>query len=191
LHGVDTAGVRSGDRVLVLGAGPIGLATVYWATRRGAGDVAVIATSRRRAGLVGALGGSALMERQGDPAATATGALGELPDIVFDCVGKPGTLADAIAAVRRNGTIVVLGACMHPDSFVPIWGLLKEVTVRFALTYGLEDYEVTIRTLESGALEPRAMVTDTISLDELPVTFDGLRSPGPQCKVMVDPWSRQ
>jgi (R,R)-butanediol dehydrogenase / meso-butanediol dehydrogenase / diacetyl reductase len=191
LHGVDTAGIRFGDRVLVLGAGPIGLAAVFWAARSGARSVGVVATSRRRATLVEALGSSAFVVRAGDPAAAAAEALGDRPDIVFDCVGKPGTLADAIAAVRRNGTIVVLGACMHPDSFVPIWALLKEATVRFALTYGLRDYDVTIRALDDGAVEPRAMITDTISLDDLPATFEALRSPGPQCKVMVDPWSRR
>ncbi len=183
LHGVDRAGIRPRDRVLVLGAGPIGLATVFWAARCGARSVAVVATSRRRAGPVEALGGSAFVVREDDPAAAVAEALGGWPDA--------GTLADAIAVVRRNGTVVVLGACMHPDSFVPIWGLLKEVTVRFAVTYGLEDYDVTIRTLDAGAVEPRAMITDTISLDDLPATFESLRSPGPQCKVMVDPWSRR
>src|SRR5262249_51592429 len=57
-HGVDMAGIRPGDRVLVLGAGPIGLATVYWARQRGARSVVVVATSRRRAGLGDAVGGS-------------------------------------------------------------------------------------------------------------------------------------
>jgi (R,R)-butanediol dehydrogenase/meso-butanediol dehydrogenase/diacetyl reductase len=189
LHGVDMAGLQPGDRVLVLGAGPIGLATVFWARRRGARPVVAVATSPRRAGLVDAVGGSGFVTRGDDFPAAAEEALAGAPDVVFDCVGRHGTLADAIAAVRRRGTIVVLGACMHPDSFVPVWALLKEVTVRFALTYGMEDYDLTIRTLASGAVEPRAMVTDTISLDELPTTLEQLRNPGSDCKVMVDPWT--
>ena len=189
LHGVDMAAIQPGDRVLVLGAGPIGLATVFWVRQRGARPVVVVATSPRRAGLVDAVGGSGFITRGDDLPAAAEEALAGAPDVVFDCVGRQGTLADAIAAVRRRGTIVVLGACMHPDSIVPVWALLKEVTVRFALTYGLDDYDRTIRTLDSGAVEPRAMVTDTISLDELPITLEQLRTPTSHCKVMVDPWS--
>jgi (R,R)-butanediol dehydrogenase/meso-butanediol dehydrogenase/diacetyl reductase len=148
----------------------------------------VVATSGRRASLVDAVGGSGFMTRGDDFPAAAVEALGGQPDYVFDCVGRHGTLADAISAVRRHGTVVVLGACMHPDSFVPVWALLKEVTLRFALTYGLADYDRTIRTLAFGALEPRAMVTGTISLDELPATLEQLRGTSSHCKVMVEPW---
>ena len=48
LHGVALAQMTPGARVLIIGAGPIGLGAAYWARRHGAGRVAVTATSNRR-----------------------------------------------------------------------------------------------------------------------------------------------
>ena len=49
LHGVSAARIQPGDRVLVLGAGSVALCAIYWARRRGAGRIAVLARSARRA----------------------------------------------------------------------------------------------------------------------------------------------
>jgi (R,R)-butanediol dehydrogenase/meso-butanediol dehydrogenase/diacetyl reductase len=56
LHGVVLAGMQPGDRVLVIGAGPIGLAATFWARRLGAGRIAVTASSARRAPLARQIG---------------------------------------------------------------------------------------------------------------------------------------
>ena len=39
-----------------------------------------------------------------------------------------------------------------------------------------------------GTVEPRAMLTDVVGMDELPQAFEALRRPADQCKVVVDPW---
>jgi threonine dehydrogenase-like Zn-dependent dehydrogenase len=51
------------------------------------------------------------------------------------------------------------------------------------------EFQHTIDTLDAGAVDPRAMITQTVSLDELPPVFESLRGPTDQCKVMIDPWA--
>ncbi|TLX70627.1 alcohol dehydrogenase [Pseudomonas nicosulfuronedens] len=188
LHGVALAQMAPGARVLVLGAGPIGLATVFWARRLGAGAIAVSAASRRREPLAREMGADAFLDPELAPEQAAQAALGGAPDLVFECAGAPGLIAQAVGAVRSRGTVVVLGCCSVPDTFVPAAGLFKEVRLQFANTYSVAQFEHVARTLDAGHLEPRAMVTDTVGLQALPATFEALRERTAQCKVLLDPW---
>ena len=83
--------------------------------------------------------------------------------------------------------MIVVGMCSTSELVVPVVGIAKELTLRFVMAYGAGDFEAAVDTLDSGALEPRVMVTDTVSLDEFPIAFDALRSPTDQCKVLLDP----
>ena len=76
LHGVKLAGLAPDDRVLVIGAGPIGLAAVFWARRMGAGRVAVMASTARRGPFADAAGATSFLVGGDDPVAEAIDALG-------------------------------------------------------------------------------------------------------------------
>ena len=62
------------------------------------------------------------------------------------------------------------------------------MSLRFAIGTLLREFETAANVLAAGHVELLAMVTGTISLDELPVTFEALRTRTSQCKVLVDPW---
>lgn len=189
LHGVALAQMAPGARVLVLGAGPIGLAAIYWARRLGAGSIAVSSGSRRREAMAMAMGADVFIDPEQPLEQAARDALGAAPDLVFECAGVPGLIAQSVAVVRSRGTVVVLGCCSVPDTFVPAAGLFKEVRLQFANTYSVAQFEHVARTLDAGHVEPRAMITDTVGLQALPDTFEALRERTAQCKVMLDPWS--
>lgn len=188
LHGVDRAQLRPGDKVLVIGAGPIGLATVFWARRLGAGRIAVTASSHRRAAMAEAMGADCFVDPEDNGADAVARALGGAPDVVFECVGKPGLIERSIECVRPRGTVTVLGLCTAPDRFNPFAAISKEVRIQMAVFYSVRDFEYVIDTLARGAGQPRAMVTDRVSLDELPSAFEALRARTSQCKVLVTPW---
>jgi len=190
LRGVLRANIAPGSRVLVLGAGPIGLAAAYWAKRAGAGQVAVQASSNRRARFATELGADIFITAREDmsPPEAAREALGGSPDVVLECVGLPGSIDQAIATVRRRGMVMVLGACMVHDQWIPVRALTKEVDIRFSYNYDMREYQIAIDALDAGAVAPRAMVTTTVSLDDLPGAMEELRGFSSQCKVMVAPW---
>jgi len=57
----------------------------------------------------------------------------------------------------------------------------------FVLFYEESDYDLTIRTLARGGLDYRALITDVISLDQLPQRFEALKHPTTECKVIIEP----
>ncbi|MFP3616108.1 zinc-binding dehydrogenase, partial [Paraburkholderia sp. SIMBA_050] len=92
------------------------------------------ANSTRRQALALQMGADAFIAQgQGQTlAAAATEAFGAAPDIVLECAGQPGCISQAIQAVSRAGTVVVLGFCTTADSFVPATAVWKEITLRFS-----------------------------------------------------------
>ena len=192
LHGARMAPDLRGARVTVIGAGPIGLAATYWARRFGALHVEVVESDPQRAQMAMTMGADDT--RAPEPAADPAGPSPpkrDGSDYVFECVGKPGLLAASLSHVRPKGTVISLGFCMAPESFVSAFAGMREVTIKFPTLYTVDDYRTTLDALGSGALEPRAMITDVVGLDDLPERFESLRKPGRDCKVMIDPWKAE
>lgn len=189
LHGVTLAELNPGAKVLVLGAGPIGISTAYWAKRVGAGNVVVAARSKRGEALAIELGADRFMISDETLQKELNVGLSGAPDVVFECTGAVGMLAQAVNLVRARGTVVLLGNCMLPDTFYPAQAMFKQVRIQGSMVYSVQEFETVARFFDSGHLEPRKMVTETVSYSQLPSEFEALRTTRHQCKVMVDPWA--
>ncbi len=191
LRGVRLAGIGPGARVLVLGAGAIGLCAAFWARRRGAAAVVVVAPSDRRRPFALEMGATAFLAT-GDSASadeSIRDALGGPPDFVLECAGFPGAVMQAMSALRPKGTLVCMGYGLHAESLTTAVPLFKELRVLFSMTYDHADYREAIATLAAGHREARRMITRTIPLEGLTQTVEGLLARAPECKVMVDPWA--
>ena len=193
LHGVRLADVGPTSRVLVLGAGPIGLCASYWARRRGADRILVAAPSARRRRFALEMGADEFIAT-GDVSPDALEAriqtaLGGPPNVVIECAGFAGAVMQAMSWIRPKGTIVCMGYGLHPEPITTAVPLLKELRVQFSMTYDRADYQAVIAALAAGHLEPRCMITRTIALESLTETVEGLLARAPECKVMVDPWA--
>jgi (R,R)-butanediol dehydrogenase/meso-butanediol dehydrogenase/diacetyl reductase len=188
LHGVKLAQPQPGARVLIVGAGPIGLAAAYWSRRLGAGRIAVTAGSSRRAALALTLGAHVFVDPADASPAAVEAALGGPPDIVYECVGKPGLIQRCIEYCRPRGTIVVLGLCTPPDTIMPFPLVVKELKIQASAFYEVRDFELAADVLDREGDAPRAMVTDLVGLDAMPAAFEALRQRSTQCKVLVDPF---
>jgi len=185
LHGVMLSGLKPADRVVILGAGPIGLAVAFWARRHGATRVVVVDLNDFQKDRALGMGATDFVISGDDPVGQADRALGGKADIVFECVGVPGLIAQAVDHVRVKGTVVVLGLCTRPDSFVPFVALSKEVRIQTSAFFTRQEYEASLDMLDAGAAEPRMLVTQTIDLEEVPTTFESLKKRTHQCKVLI------
>jgi (R,R)-butanediol dehydrogenase/meso-butanediol dehydrogenase/diacetyl reductase len=187
LRGVVLARPQRGERVLVLGAGAMGLGTVFWSRRLGVGQIACTARSAWRASQALALGADHYMTADENLPSELAHSLGQAPDIVFECSGAPGMLARAIELVRPGGRVIGLGLCSGLDSFSPALAAAKDISMRFTTGYVLNDLEHVVDTLDRGAFEPRQLVDATIALSDLPATLEAMRLQQRHCKVLVNP----
>ncbi len=187
LHGVNLSGMKTGDKVLVLGAGPIGLAAAFWAKRMGAAKVAVQDISDAQEQRALNMGADVFVVDPEDPVGSAERGLGGKADIVFECVGIPGLIEQAVSQLRNRGTILLLGLCTKPDTFNSFAMLQKEVRLVTSAFFTRQEYEAALDALAQGAMEPRLLVSDTISLADTPEVFESLKKRGNQCKVLIAP----
>ncbi len=185
MHCVIRSGMRPGAKVLILGAGPIGLLVAFWARRLGASEVIVADLNRHqeaRAAAMGATGfaisGSGLAEELPD-------LIGGAPDIVFECVGKRGLIDAAIGLVRLHGTVVGVGLCVGGDEWDAFRAISKEVSIVMSVFFNMAEFSAAIDALGGGRFRPQALITERIGLDRLPDTFEALRRRTTQCKVLV------
>ncbi|MBL6751701.1 MAG: alcohol dehydrogenase catalytic domain-containing protein [Nevskia sp.] len=188
LHAVRSGKVGIGDRVLVLGAGPIGLAVAIFARICGARNVVVSEYAPARREAAGRLGATAVI----DPAREDVGAAfrqhaGAPPDVIFESVGIPGMIQKCVEMAGVHTRVVVVGVCMHEDRFAPMIANFKEISIQFVMGYGRPDWRVVLDLLDSGRVDPRALITDEVSLAQLPAAFEGLRKPSTQIKILVRP----
>lgn len=188
LNATQLATMPLGCKVLVMGAGPIGLATAWWATRLGATQVVVTATSNRRRNIALQMGVTNFFVSDANFPNSAVEQLGGAPDLVFECVGQPGMIQRAVEAVKLNGTVVVAGYCMELDEWLPVVGAVKQARIQFASLYSNGQFCQALEALSAGHVEPRSLITDTVRLPELPSVFESLRQRGDHCKVQLAPW---
>jgi (R,R)-butanediol dehydrogenase/meso-butanediol dehydrogenase/diacetyl reductase len=186
LHAVDMARMPRGATVLVIGAGPVGLATMLWAKFLGARHVIVSEKAEVRRKMAARFGATDAINPDEALVPQVQKIAGKAPDVIFECVGVPGLINAAMMEAPRGGRIVVAGVCQQPDTIMPLMGIVKELEIQFVLGYRPDDFDYVIAMIASDRIDVDAMVTDIVDLNALPGAFEALRKPSHQCKVMLE-----
>lgn len=186
LHAVNRSGASPGATAVVMGAGPIGLATLLWLKARGT-TVVVSELAAGRRELARRLGADVVVNpNESNPSAMSRDMTGRSPELVFECVGVKGTLERAVALAGPRGQVVVVGVCMEIDQIRPAVCVQKEVSVDFVRGYDREEFTATIDAVARRAIEPQPMITDIIAVEEVPAMFEALLQPDTRGKVLVE-----
>ncbi len=186
LHSVKMTEGVSEKSVLIIGAGPIGLACAIWCRFFGARHIVVSEMSEARISMAKKLGFNDIVDPAGDVAAQFKDITGQDAEIQIECVGAPGLMQQCIERAPSRGLIMGIGVCDAPDTIVPLMAFSKELRIQWAVAYDKEDWDLTIEMMINGRIDGTAMITNVVSLDELPEIFEALRSPTDQCKVIID-----
>ncbi|MGO9062914.1 MAG: zinc-dependent alcohol dehydrogenase [Candidatus Binataceae bacterium] len=187
LHGLHRAKLLVGETCVVMGAGPIGLMTTMWARFAGARAVVVSEMAEGRRAMALRMGADAVVNpRVQSPVQELIKMTGDGPDVVFECIGVPGTIEEAIRFVRKGGRVVVMGACGEADKITPMRALRREVDLRFSSGAELREFQTTMALLASGRISTDPMITHAVGIDDLPRAFAALSRPNDQCKVMLE-----
>lgn len=189
LHAVRRAAVSPGDNVLVLGAGPIGIAVLLAARIAGAAGIFVSEPVPARAARATGLGATEVF----DPAAAdvrrevflRTARVG--PDVVVDTTGRADCVELAIATARRGGRIALAGIGRTPASIDIARLVLYERTITGSLGYNF-DIPRVLDLMATGRLDATPYVTGTFPLDQGREVFAELADdPGRHLKVLLTP----
>ncbi|MHB1318061.1 MAG: zinc-dependent alcohol dehydrogenase family protein [Anaerolineae bacterium] len=186
VHGMDLAGVHSGDTVAIIGGGAIGQIMAQLARLQGAGRVVVsdLSTPRRQMALD--LGADCVIDPGNDDPLTSGGLLGQGADVVIEAVGSSRTAAQAITWAARGATILWFGVT-PPDQTVTVSPNLifeKELTIRGA-RINPYTHARAIALLASGRLTVAPLITQRAALDELPALLAA--GPGDHIKTVIVP----
>lgn len=188
-YGVDSAGVRPGDSVLITGAGPIGALAAIYASSLGA-RVFLSEVNPVRAALATSLDVGEVL----DPSAVNltevlldfTDGIGV--DAVVECSGNERALQSAISVVRSAGRVTQTGLHTRPASIDPMAVAQREITYNGTWCYPLTDWPRVIDLIARRGLPVEKVVTVEISvLDLVEKGFQVLLSPtGTEVKVLVN-----
>ena len=199
LHAVNQSTVTEGRPAVVIGAGPVGLSVIASLTLAGAQPIIASDFSPRRRALATEMGAHVVLDPGTAPdrqagfeqtiqALSDEGALDDAaPPVAFEAVGVPGMIDMAMTGVPNGSELVVVGVCMEHDSFRPMMGIFKRLTVRFVLGWSPDEFAQSLRNLAEGRIDGSKLVTGEVGLDEVPAAFAALADPEEHVKILVRP----
>ncbi|UCE87829.1 MAG: zinc-binding dehydrogenase, partial [Deltaproteobacteria bacterium] len=177
VHGLRRGGFAPGQRVLVVGAGSVGLLSVLVARVMGAAEVILTARHAHQAALGRALGAAQVLdEREASPLRLATLGQASPIDLAVETVGGTAQTLDACAAaIRPGGTISVLGVFTGRTAVDPLPLLMKEGTLAWSNCYAHgddgADFEDAIRILDEHREGLGRLTTHQVPLEEIERAF--------------------
>jgi L-iditol 2-dehydrogenase len=177
VHAVRLAAVGLGDRVLVQGAGTIGLLAVAAARAAGAAEVWITARHPHQAVAARALGATHVFSGADMSTALSTASDDAAIDVVIETIGgNADTINEAMQVVRRGGTIVVLGIFTSFPQINPIALVIREIRIVGSMTYGRTaaraDFDIALQLLADDPQRFRKLITHRVPLSDIGRGFE-------------------
>lgn len=194
LHGINQGNPRSEEKVVLIGAGPIGLCAIAALRHRGVDNIVAADFSRARLQRAENLGATPflaseqsmtnfLSERHG----TVVGFAGlEFPttDLYIDCSGAAPVISDIVNTARQGARVVMLGV---PKQAVPMdfsMVILKELNFAGSFCYPTE-FRDAIELLANAVFEAELLISHRFDIDDFPMAMETAADANVSAKVLV------
>ncbi|KAF1027159.1 MAG: L-galactonate-5-dehydrogenase [Burkholderia plantarii] len=177
-HAVSRGAIGAGDRVLVVGAGPIGMAVMIFAKLRGA-NVTVLEGRADRLDFCGSRLGVDHAVALGEHDAAQLAALtdGEFFDAVFDATGNVKAMERGLEFVAHGGRYILVSVVRDRISFADPEFHKRETTLIASRNATPADFETVLAAMRAGEIPTEALNTHRLMLDEVPARFATLLAP--------------
>jgi (R,R)-butanediol dehydrogenase / meso-butanediol dehydrogenase / diacetyl reductase len=186
VHDVRRAGVRSGERVLVVGGGPVGLLIAIVARLEGA-DVVIVELDDYRRSMGENLGFHVIDPRSGDvPASVDAWTGGAGAALAFEASGAPAGLATAVDGLAVRGRLCLVAIHPQPREVNLHRFFWRELTLVGARLYNRDDFERAVALIASGDVPALTLVSRIEPLATAARAFEALEAGGDVMKVLVD-----
>ncbi len=186
-RGVKTAGSLEGKRVLVIGAGTIGLLTASIARMRGAEQVFVSDLSDSRLKTAQAMGADVVMNPRNDNLKEIVAdAAGGGVDIALEAVGITPSAQQSIELVKTGGTAVWIGNSSYMIEIPMQEVVTREIRILGSYLYTHQEFGEVLEMIGSGAMNLQPMISLSADMSEGPELFRRLaENPGDLIKVLL------
>jgi 2-desacetyl-2-hydroxyethyl bacteriochlorophyllide A dehydrogenase len=177
-HAVRRGEVLAGQRVLVVGAGPIGLAAMIFAKLRGATITTLDGRQDRLDFALKHVGVSAGVPLgEGDEAELARLTDGEFFDVVFDATGNAQAMERGFRFIAHGGRYVLVSIVRGDIRFSDPEFHRRETTLLSSRNATTEDFETVVTAMREGRVPDAALATHRLALADLPAGFARLLDP--------------
>ena len=181
---MNTADIKKGDTVAVVGCGGVGLNVIQGARIAGAGEIIAVDMNETKLQMAKEFGATATVNAaQGDPVSQVMDMTQQRgADVAFEVIGLPQTIDQTITMVRRGGQAILVGV-PKMDVMVTLpafFGVvLAEKTIK-GCWYGSSNVQKDVPKLidlyKKGELKLDELISRTITLDEVNEAFDAMKT---------------
>jgi L-iditol 2-dehydrogenase len=194
INAQELVGLKSGDRVLIVGGGPLGALHAVLAKAIGAADVMIVQRSEPRLSLLRKIEGLTVINGANEDVSRVvserTSGLGA--DVVIVCAPSRQAQEDSLQYARKGGAISLFASLPKGDADITLdsraihYGELRIVGASDSRP---EHVKKAIELMASGKLDLRAIVTHRVSLDDIHEGLELMKNKQ-SLKVMVYPFGR-
>ncbi len=188
VHAVRRKVPAASDRVVVIGCGMIGLLIIQVLSHEGSREIVAVDVDERRRALAAKLGAAKTIDaKQNVAAALKEATAGQGADHAYEVVGRSETVQSAVRAVRKGGTVTLVGN-LAPMVELPMQEVVTRELTLLGTCASSGEYPECIELLASGAVNVAPLISVAAPLEEGPVWFDRLhRADGQLMKVILRP----
>lgn len=177
-HAVRRGAVAAEQRVLVVGAGPIGIGVALFSKLKGASVTVLDGRADRLAFCSDRIGVDAAVALSDTSAAELERLSGgDFFDVVFDCTGNPRAMEAGFGYVAHGGTYVLVSIVAANISFSDPEFHKREMTLMGSRNATAEDFATVVDAMRAGLVPTGALHTHSVSLADLPEAFPGWLDP--------------
>jgi L-iditol 2-dehydrogenase len=186
VHACRRAGVSIGAKVLITGAGPIGLVSMLAAKAMGADSIILTDISQSRLDFAKQVGATYVLLADNDPQVTAkrvVETLGSQPNISIECSGAESSIQTTFYATISGGVVVLVGLGRPLASLPIVNAAIREIDIRGVFRYA-NCYPASLSLIASGRIDVKPLITHRYNINESVQAFEMAES-GQAIKVMI------
>lgn len=178
-HGIRRAGVKPGEFVLVIGAGPIGLGTMEFARIAGAEVIALDINEKRLQFCRENLNVHHLLNAHDPDIRQQLMAItnGDMPGVVVDATGNLEAINNAFQFLAHGGRFIIIGLQKGNISFSHPEFHKREATLMSSRNALRVDFEHVIEAMKTKKVQPSKYITHRVSFDNVKDEFDSWLNP--------------
>ena len=171
-----------------IGCGAIGLGVIAGLKLKGIGPIVAADFDANRRDIAIQMGADVAIDpRELSPYAPVPALGMRRPNLVYECVGKPGLLNEIIHWVGFGARIVMGGFCLEPEQLYVPSAQMRRLKINFAAGEEPQDMELALRSIADGRIDVRPWLGAGIGLSGVGDALARMSDPSTPVRIVVDP----